>query len=189
MNIETPVYQVVAEKSGYEIRQYDEYLVAETVVAGDYEAALGDGFRIIADYIFGNNTATASIAMTAPVLEERSEKIAMTVPVLAAESETKQRVIAFVLPAQYTLATLPLPNNPAVSLRVVPAHTVAVRRFTWYATEKRIANETAQLEASLLRDGVAVVGVPQVAQYNPPLSFPLTRRNEIIIPITMPTSE
>ncbi|MCU0678644.1 MAG: heme-binding protein [Candidatus Pacebacteria bacterium] len=182
-SIEEPSYTVLEKRDGYEIRQYDAYIVAETEVVGAFDAALRDGFRIIADYIFGNNTAKTSIAMTAPVLEQRSEKIAMTVPVISTEGADAKRTVAFVLPSAYTLDTLPQPNNDAVKLREVLSRKVAVRRFSGYATESRIEKQKAKLVAQMTADNLTMLDTPQVAQYNPPLSFPLTRRNEILVTV------
>ena len=182
-NIEQPSYTVLEKRAEYEIRQYDSFIIAETEVSGDYSEALRAGFSIIADYIFGNNTTKTSIAMTAPVLENSSEKIAMTVPVISTLETEKNRTISFVLPSKYTLESLPKPNNPAVKLREVAGRKVAVLNFTWYATEARVAAKKISLEEKLQADDVSVIGLPQAAQYNPPLSFPLTLRNEIIIPI------
>lgn len=182
-NLEEPSYTVIEKKDGYEVRQYKDYIIAETEVTGNYDKGLNQGFSVIADYIFGNNTTKTSISMTAPVLESRSEKISMTVPVINTVDSEKTRKISFVLPSKYTLETLPKPNNSAVSLKEVKGRKVAVRRFTWYATEKRITKQTNILEKKLVADKVTITDVPQVAQYNPPLSFPFTLRNEIIIPI------
>lgn len=183
-NIEQPAYTVTEERDGYEIREYRPYIVAETTVSGERDEALEAGFRIIADYIFGNNVSKSSIAMTAPVLEQNaSETIAMTAPVLDTESSTSERTIAFVLPASYTLETLPRPNNEQVRLREIPAQKVAALRFTWYATPSRIETKKSLLISLLQRDGTRVVGTPQVAQYNPPLSMPLMLRSEIIVPV------
>lgn len=185
--LEEPTYQVIETNDDYEVRTYAPYIVAETTVEGGYRDALEAGFRNVADYIFGNNTTQASIAMTTPVLEASSREIAMTTPVLSTETEAAQtRTIAFVLPSEYTLDTLPTPNNPAVTLREVPGQTMAALRFTWYATEGRIEKKKAALLAALLADGKVPVGLPQVAQYNPPLSMPLILRNEILIPIETP---
>ncbi len=182
-NLEEPSFTVIEVRDGYEIRQYDSYIVAETAVTGSFDVALEAGFRNIADYIFGNNTTKTSIAMTAPVLEQKSEKIAMTVPVIASDPTAAERTVAFVLPSKYTLETLPVPNNETVKLREVPAYKAAVSRFTGYATEKRIATKKEALVATLTEAGVTMLDTPQVAQYNPPLSFPFTRRNEIIVVI------
>jgi SOUL heme-binding protein len=183
-NIEKPVYKVVAERDGYEIREYQSYIVAETQVTGTRPEALGEGFRVIADYIFGNNVSRSSIAMTSPVLEtSQSEKISMTTPVLSNETSENERTIAFVLPSAYTLESLPVPNNPKVTLREVPAHRVAALSFTWYATPKRVEAKKALLVSYLNRDQVNSIGDTQVAQYNPPLSMPLILKNEILIPV------
>lgn len=186
--LEKPAYVVLEQRDGYEIREYAAYTVAETTVGGPRSTAMRSGFRLIADYIFGNNTSKTSIAMTAPVLEQpASEKISMTTPVLSSSDDTSERTIAFVLPSTYTLDTLPTPNNPAVTLREVPAHKVAALTFTWYVTANRIAAKEAALLSFLNRDHVVVTGGPQVAQYNPPLSMPLVLRNEILIPIDYST--
>jgi SOUL heme-binding protein len=185
--IEEPEYTVLEKKDGYEIREYAPYIMAATTVTGDYDRATNQGFRIIADYIFGNNTKRESIAMTTPVLEsptaDMSEKIAMTVPVIESASTNTTRTIAFVVPSKYTLDTLPLPNNDAVKLVAVPARKVAVLRYTWYPTAARTEVKKVELIKYLTRDGQIVAGAIETARYNPPLSMPLTLRNEILIPI------
>ena len=136
--IEEPAYTVLEKKEGYEIREYAPYIKAEAEVTGTYDEATNQGFRIIADYIFGNNVKKESISMTTPVLESpthnEAEKIAMTVPVLETTSDTATRTIAFILPSKYTLETLPTPNNSAVKLTPVSVRKVAVLRYTWYPT-------------------------------------------------------
>lgn len=186
-NLEEPTYTVLEKRDGYEIRQYEPYIIAKTKVTGDYSSGLNQGFGLIADYIFGNNTSKTSIAMTAPVLENKSESIAMTVPVLNTPEEGVTRTISFVLPSKYTLDTLPEPNNKKVELAEVPARTVAAIRFNWYATETRVTKKQTLLEEMIAKDGLTTNGPAQVAQYNPPLSIPITRRNEILIPIEKPS--
>ena len=182
--IEKPAYTIIENKDGYEIRRYESYIIAETVVSGSRQEALSAGFRIIADYIFGNNVGKSSIAMTVPVLEtQTSEKISMTSPVMSTDTASGDRTIAFVLPSKYTLETLPTPNNPKVTLREVAAHNVAALSFTWYATPARVEKKKELLLSLLKQNQVTVTGDAQVAQYNPPLSMPLMLRNEILIPI------
>lgn len=185
--IEEPAYSVLEKKDGYEIREYAPYIKAETVVTGSYDEATRQGFRLIADYIFGNNTRKESISMTSPVLESpqipQSEKIAMTVPVLESSSETATRTIAFILPSKYTMKTLPRPNNANVTLTEVKARKMAALTFTWYPTESRITAKKKLLREYLVRDNVTIVGETETARYNPPLSMPLTLRNEILIQV------
>ena len=64
-NVEQPKYHVVESSGNIEIRDYAPMIVAEAEVAGDRRDAIGKGFRIIADYIFGNNTSAQKVRMTA----------------------------------------------------------------------------------------------------------------------------
>lgn len=181
-DIETPKYEVVSTAESYEIRLYAPQIRAEVVVEGSYRESLYGGFRKLADYIFGNNTAQSKIEMTAPVLAEKSEKIAMTAPVLHEPQPGKEaQVVAFVMPSSYTLETLPKPNNEAVALREVPAMRYAVHSFGGWATEGRVAARTKVLQESLARDGIETIGMPIVAQYDPPWTPPYMRQNEILI--------
>jgi hypothetical protein len=186
-DIETPDYQVVSTHDEYEVRKYEPYIVAEVTVAGGYRESLYSGFRKVADYIFGNNTRADSIEMTTPVLQKegpRTEKIPMTAPVLHEESANEgSYLVAFIMPKDYTMESLPQPNNEEVQLREVPAKRYAVLRFGAYATEGRTHRKTSRLQDSLTRDGVETIGEPIVAQYNPPWTPPWARRNEILIEI------
>ncbi len=120
--------------------------------------------------------------MTAPVAESVSEPVAMTVPVMEQGSGDTRRV-TFSMPSKYTLETLPKPNNSAVTLREIPAHRVAVRRFSWYATDSRITRLETELIAALQRDGLTPLSSPAYAGYNPPLSAPWIQRNEVMVEV------
>ncbi len=183
-DIETPAYEVEKQASGYEIRIYAPRLQAEVNLAGGYRDSLYSGFRLLANYIFGNNTKQSDIAMTAPVLSEKSEKIAMTAPVLHARQDDQEAyVVAFVLPSAYTLESLPKPNNPEVRIREIPETRYAVYRFRGYATAGRVDKMTARLLKALERDGLKPAGAIAAAQYNPPWTPPFMRRNEIMAPL------
>lgn len=183
-DIEEPAHTVVDKKKGYEIREYAPYIRAEVTLEGAYRDTLYGGFRQVADYIFGNNTKSEKVAMTAPVIQEKSEKIAMTAPVIQEAGEGKNTyTVAFVMPKEYTLETLPKPNNPNVAFREVPARRFAVLKFGGYATERRVERKKAQLFKSLDRDGVKAAGTALVAQYDPPWTPFYMRRNEIQVPL------
>lgn len=182
-DIETPKYTVVEEKDGYEIREYAAYIRAEVTLEGKYRETLYDGFRKVADYIFGNNAGKSGIAMTAPVMQQQPEKIAMTAPVMQDQGADGRYTVAFVMPSSYTMDTLPKPNNAEVSLREVPKQRFAVLRFGWYAGEGRAAKKIARLKEFLQRDGLVAAGEPIVAQYDPPWTPPFMRKNEIQIPL------
>lgn len=185
MAVEEPKYSVIEQSGDIELRAYLPKIVAQTVVDGDMDTASSAGFKLIADYIFGNNIAQSGsnekISMTAPVsMEPTSEKIQMTAPVSMEEKNGQWRV-EFVMPSQYTLATLPKPNNSKVTLRAVPETRYAVIRFSGLAGEAKVAKKTAALFAWLKTKQLMPIGTPSLARYNPPWTLPFLRRNEVMI--------
>ena len=222
--IDQPKYTVLEQNKNYEIRQYAPYIIAQTQVQGDYRQAASLGFRILADYIFGNNTKQSTVQMTAPVGIKESENIQMTAPVTITESanvdmtapvtisesesidmttpvtitkaepiqmtapvtitkDQQEYTVSFVMPFNYTLQTLPKPNNQQVEIKTQPARKVAALKFSWYAGPKRVETKKQELLSLLSQDGVATKGSPEYSGYDAPLSAPWLRRNEIIIEV------
>ena len=163
--VSEPNYERIAINKGYEIRKYDPFLEAITVVDGSYKSGISEGFRRVGGYIFGNNTKKQSITMTAPVLS-------------TAISATKTR-ISFVMPEGSKLSDMPSPVDKRVKLISTPAHTVAVLRFKGPINAQRIEMQEDKLLELLKKDGIKVIGKPRSARYNPPWTFPLVARNEI----------
>jgi SOUL heme-binding protein len=183
--IEEPQYTVVEQREGYEIREYASYIVAEVEVEWDMDVALRSGFRQLAGYIFGENTTKSSIKMTVPVMDttKASESIAMTAPVMDTLSSTGKHIIAFTMPSSYTIENLPKPDNASIHLRLVDWSQKAVLRYGCYATPARVEEKNKILVQFLLRDSITMSGTIISAQYNPPLSFPPLRRNEVMVDI------
>jgi hypothetical protein len=186
-DVEQARYSVVEATGAIEIRDYAPMIAAETAVTGEREKAIEQGFRLIAGYIFGGNTARAKVAMTAPVTQQPGEAIAMTAPVTQ-EGDGQRWTVRFVMPANYTMETLPRPNNPAVRLREIPGRRVAVIRFSGTAGDRSIEEHKAQLDAFLASRKLGAVSSPTYAFYNPPWTLPFMRRNEIMAEIAMTSS-
>ncbi len=191
-SVASPQYSVLEKKNGYEIRRYEPYVTAQVEITGTYDEALNQGFRILADYIFGNNTKQIGIDMTAPVIE--SEKLEMTAPVVVSEKidmtapvtesgDEQKHIISFVMPFKYTLETLPKPNNPEIKIVPQQARKVAVLRFSWFRSSKRVSKKKQELISFLERDGIVIKNIPEYAGYNAPFNAPWLNRNEIIVEI------
>lgn len=181
-NVETPDYEVLAKDGQIEIRQYAPVIVAEANVEGEREQAIGRGFRIIADYIFGNNLASEKVAMTAPVTQQSSEKIAMTAPVTQQPDGNLWKV-RFVMPAKYTLKALPRPVNPEVELVEVPATRFVAIRFSGFANQRSLDSHSEQLQKYIERENLNPISKPVYAFYNDPWTLPFMRRNEVMVEI------
>lgn len=190
MAYEEPEYRVLEEREDYEIRAYHPYLVAETTVEGDYGESGGRGFRILAGYIFGRNQASEKMSMTAPVTREPAEgvRMNMTVPVIAERAADAGRyTYQFVMERKYTRETLPVPEDERVSIREIPARTMAARRYSGRWTAANFEKHLGLLLAALERDGIEVTGTPQSAAYNSPFTPPFLRRNEVLVEIERAT--
>ncbi|MDF1543352.1 MAG: heme-binding protein [Anaerosomatales bacterium] len=183
MTVETPEYEVLKHDGSFELRRYSGYLTASVnVSARDHDQAMNAGFTPLADYIFGNNHVAGRISMTAPVTAGRAccQKIPMTAPVTVQQTEDEY-VVSFAMPADYSLETLPRPNNTLVSIDSVDAHLAAVARFSGAASESKAAQVRARLESWIAEQGLVAVGEPILAQYDPPWKPGFVRRNEIMI--------
>ena len=170
MAIETPKHTLVKKENGFEIRQYDSMIIAKTKVRSDYSDAASTGFRRIASYIFGANSASMSIELTAPVLTNTPD------PEDIYE-------IQFVMPSEHSMEDLPQPNSQNVTLKKVNLGRTAVLRFGGWATEERASKFKDKLRDLLAANGYTPNGTFMVAQYNSPWAIPPFRKNEIIVQI------
>ena len=183
MATEEAPYTVVTKDGAFEVRDYAPHILAETVVDDTLENAGNKAFSKLFRYISGANQARGKVAMTAPVAQERrNTKIAMTAPV-GQERVQEKWAVSFMMPAAYTLNTLPVPDDPQVTLRQVPARRMAAVRYSGFWSEKRYLRYKLELEAWLQKQGLVATGTPVWARYNPPFMPWFLRRNEILIPV------
>ena len=145
---------------------------------GDRGPALSRGFRVLAGYIFGGNTAKASVAMTAPV--GQSQSIDMTAPVGQTE-ENGVWTVTFTMPSEWTLDTLPTPNSEAVRLREVAGYRQAALIFSGRGTDASIAQAEQSLRAILNANDLPTTGALSISFYDDPMTLPWNRRNEVAL--------
>lgn len=166
-------YEVVEKFDGFEIRYYPEAVMASVIVPGDYRNSSGQGFRILAGYIFGGNNENQNIAMTAPV--HMSE-------------DDKGYHMSFVMPSQYDINSLPIPDNSEISIeKSVPTYTAAIR-FGGYANEEKIEKNKALLAKHLKDQGIEFTEPFVFLGYNPPYQT-VNRRNEVAVKIEYPAEK
>lgn len=184
MAIEEAKYSVIEQAGDIELREYSSSIVAETLVEDDFEDAGSRAFRPLFKYISGDNEANDEIAMTSPVSQQKaSEKIAMTAPV-SQQSSDDGWVVSFMMPASYTMSTIPKPTNPDVRIREIPAFRAVAIRFSGRWTEKNYREHLGELRAWIEQNELIVTGEPIWARYDPPFKPWFMRRNEILIPVS-----
>ncbi len=183
MAIDEPKYSVMKEfGNDIELRQYDSYIIAETEIRADNADEAGNlAFKRLGGYIFGGNRSKQSIAMTAPVSQAKSEKIAMTAPVNQSQIDDGQWRVSFVMPNNYTLETLPVPNDKSIYFKTVPARKVLAIRFSGRWTDDNFMEHEAILLAALKKNKLNAIGATWTARYNPPFMPSFMRRNEVMI--------
>ena len=183
MAIEKANYTVVEGEGNFELRQYEPYVVAETIVEGNFDEVGNEGFRRLFDYISGKNRKRQSISMTAPVSQEaESEKISMTAPVNQMRVGEKYR-ITFLMPAKYTMETLPEPLDTRVNLKEVPGQLIASLRYSGTWSRDRYEEKRIRLQALMRQKGLEPAGESIFARYNSPFMPWFLRRNEVLIPV------
>ena len=184
MATDEPAYTLVERVGPVEIRDYPALIVAEVEVAGERSRATGQGFQPLANYIFGDNQPRADIAMTAPVTASRAgQDIATAAPVASRATGEGRWTVSFIMPSEWTMDTLPVPNDPNVRVRQAAPRRVAVIAFSGVMTDRRAERRQTELEAFLANRGMQAQGAPTYAAYNPPWIPGPFRRNEIWIEI------
>jgi len=179
---DTPKYSVIRNYKEIELRQYPAYNEAEVDIPGStYRQAIFKGFSILADFIFGNNIKSEKIAMTSPVMTTLSEKIAMTKPVTIRGDGSYK--VSFIMPSDYSLATLPVPKNDRIRFKAVPPHTMAATRFVGFYNESKVKKAKQRLIRWLEKEGLETQGDFVAAGYNPPWVPWFLARNEVMIRI------
>ena len=185
MATEEAKYTVAIKEEAFELRDYQPHIVAEIVVDGNIDDASSKAFGSLFGYISGKNKSRDKVAMTAPVSQvPASEKIPMTAPV-GQQSVGKKWAVSFMMPASYTMETLPKPDDPEVKLRAVPARHIAAIRYSGLWSEKRYLEHKLQLETWIRKNKLKASGEASWARYDPPFKPWFMRRNEILIPVEM----
>lgn len=186
--VKVPNYKVLSSHHSIQVRQYPELIIAEVNVSGNRNEAANKGFRMLANYIFGDNRIPGQdknekIAMTAPVIQQSSQKIAMTAPVVQQSTADQQWQVRFIMPAKFTLQTLPKPNNRNILIVQQPARKVIAIRFSGRLTNESFQKHLKTLQEYIAKNDIKVQGQPIFAYYNPPWTLPFMRRNEIVYAI------
>lgn len=187
---ESADYEVRRASGDFELRVYSPMIVAQVTSSGTRREASERSFKRLASYIFAKDRPEGGekIAMTSPVMQNRVDedrKIDMTAPVIEERSEAGEWRMRFVMPARYTLATLPTPPED-IELTPVSARHVAAVRFSGWASNEDLARMEARLTAWIANEGLTPLGDFEYAFYDAPMVPGPVRRNEVLIEVAAP---
>ncbi len=176
-----PDYRVLASDGDFEIRAYSAMTVAETIVEGERKAALGQGYKRLADYISAKSRDGEALPMTVPVLQDGGDPMASDPPLFDDLVEGGWRV-RFVMPEGREAEDLPEPPGD-IELVELPARRVGAVRFSGTANDVRLADYQDRLRGWLSRQNEPTASEPEYAFYNSPMIPPPLRRSEVLIPL------
>ena len=159
-------YQVVEDLPGFQLRQYAPHMIVTKPMPGSLSQSGNQAFGFLADYIFGNNQAGMKIAMTAPVLQQKTKG---------------GFEVSFVMPSD-----LDKPPAPRTELLIseVPEKLMAALRFSGSASDRLFEAKSKQLLAEVTSNGYTPISEVLFARYDGPWTLPLLRRNEVLVEVT-----
>jgi len=166
-SVETPDHETLENEGSFEIRRYPALIVAETRQHGSRDRALGNGFGLLADYIFAESREGDEIAMTAPVF---------------AVPAAKDWLIRFIMPRTLKREDLPKPGR-GVAIAEIPSRTVAVLRFGGRADDRLLKTKEEELLSRLAERGTVAAGPIEHAFYDSPIMPGPLRSNEVMVEI------
>lgn len=161
-------YKVIKKFKDFEIREYPPSVYATVSKSGKMMEIGNQGFRDLANYIFGGNKQNMKIAMTAPVY-------------IYSDTMNKYRSeMSFVMPGNFDLNSLPAPQNKEIKLWQSESVIVAVIQFGGFTNNKEILMKEEELNALLIKEGIEHKGDFKYMSYNPPYQM-MNRRNEVCV--------
>jgi hypothetical protein len=164
-NIEMYPYELVEQYDSFEIRRYQARLFSTVKLStGNYKSSSGQGFSVLAGYIFGGN--------------DRNEKIAMTSPVTMTIEDSM--TMRFMVPKKWNKEQLPKPNQNNINFVEEPEKIVAAIKFKGWANNKKIERYKKQLKTALKSESIPHLNKFELHGYNAPYEV-FNRRNEIIV--------
>ena len=165
---ETLKYEVIKSFDKFEVRKYPKMILATTRLrGGSYSKNSSKGFRNVASYIFGGNDENKQISMTSPVITSVEDSMTMS----------------FIIPSQYGLNELPLPDNENVEIEIQSQRLMAIISFSGFANDYDINYYAKTLKDELIKESITADGKIYFQGYDPPFKL-FNRTNEIAIELS-----
>lgn len=167
-------YTLLRDFGKFEVRRYPEHVLVQVTDQGDFGSVGYRAFGPLFQFISGNNSASQSIAMTAPVLQE--------------EVAANTHVVSFVMPKDMSADAIPAPKDARVATKPVAGFDAAVLSFSGSWNINRLHAKGAELQRAVAQAGLETKGNVLYARFNPPWMPPFLKRNEAMVALAKPFS-
>lgn len=145
---------------------HKEYTKASVAINGKSISNANGKFSTLANYIFGGNTESSSISMTAPVLYDFNNN----------------STFSFVMPSHYKQNNLPFPNTEEIFFKTEYKQCIASIQFGGFANDKICQIKYNELKEILVSLKISFNENFTLAVYNSPYQL-INRKNEIWIEV------
>lgn len=159
---ETIPYEVIKKEKQFEIRKYDNILLASTKTA--INQRFDSGFSNVFKYISGENNNQSRISMTTPVVSFE---------------ENDHLVTGFYVPSKYSMEIVPKPTNEQVFIQTLASaiYIVIIFRGSW--TDRNFDKQDDKLKDYVYHSGYKIISQRLIFRYQPPFIPGVFRHNEI----------
>ena len=165
--LEKPKYSVELAERNFQIRAYEQHIIAKVITDGERQQALRNGFRPLVRYIGAK--------------ERGGNKISMTVPVMQEKNSSNDWSVFFFMPSEFTKNSLPPAVDKNIQFEDVMARKTAAITFSGLTTNQLLIDKEKSLLEWIHQNNYTQIGKPIYAFYNDPLTPSFLRKNEILI--------
>ena len=177
-------YDVLESKDNFEVRQYGDRIILETLMPHSNDLSDSTGFRTLAAYIFGRNETKEKFAMTAPVEVRPNEQCAAEHQLSdALLKQGSGMIMRFTLPHDVKEESLPKPLDRNLNITKIGPETFATIRFSGLWTETSFEEHANVLLQLVDKSDYMAIGPAVSLRYDPPWTISCFRRNEVAIPV------
>lgn len=160
-------FSLIRKDDQFELRHYEAFTLARTTVLRSYKDSTDLAFKRLADFIFGKNHEGLTTSMTTPVFLDKEEN---------------GWTMSFYLPPESNFIK---PNDPTIKIERHPAKDVAVLRYSGNQTQEAMEQAKVELLKYVKENGLTPISDVWWAQYDQPMSLPMTKRNEALVKVEL----
>lgn len=178
-------YYVILKDKDMQVRKYRPFILAQTMVRGQFDVARDLGIRRLQHFLQGHNEFRERIRLTTPIFQSRGDRLSFTSQ-KELDPQEELWVMGIILPSRFGVGNMPHPLEKNIKLVKIPSLVVGACRYSGANSESMMDKKTAELLQWLeeKQPKFKTISEPRFAQYDALYALPLFRRNEVQITLT-----